>query len=148
MTPFSFGDNSCTDIYKVSAVAAMNSVQSYSTLKFTQRVYSGTGAPSSDRVTKTAKAYPSTSQVTPLSGRTFGTWTFLSAVIRFYAAYHIDNEPIYQLCFWTYILAFGHFASEWLVFGTARWGAGLAGPVIVSTASMAWMWSQWTFYLS
>jgi hypothetical protein len=30
-------------------------------------------------------------QVSPLGARTFGAWTLLSALIRFYAAFHIFN---------------------------------------------------------
>lgn len=85
--------------------------------------------------------------MTPLSSRTFGTWTFLSAVIRLYGAYYIDNPLIYQLTLWTYALAGVHFFSEWLVFGTARWGKGLAGPVFVSTGSIVWMVAQWGYYV-
>ncbi|KAF1987546.1 ergosterol 28 [Aulographum hederae CBS 113979] len=118
----------------VSTISLLNSLQSYSTLKFTTRVYAGSS--------------PSTpSPVTPLSARTFGTWTALSSIIRLYAAYHIGNPEVYQLAMWSYGLAFAHFGSEWLAFGTARWGAGLAGPAVVSTVSMAWMWMQYGFYV-
>lgn len=82
-----------------------------------------------------------------LSARTFGTWTFLSAVVRLYAAYNITDPLIYQLAVWTYGIAFGHFVTEWLVFGTAKWGAGLAGPVFVSTGTLAWMVTQWGWYV-
>lgn len=85
--------------------------------------------------------------MTPLSGRTFGTWTLLSSVIRLYAAYHISNPQVYELAFWSYSIAFAHFMSEWWIFGSTRWGAGLAGPVIVSTTSLTWMWSQWGYYV-
>lgn len=105
-------------------------MQAYSSIKLTSRVYSSPLRP-----------------VTALSTRTFGTWTFLSAIIRLYAAYNLSDPLIYQLTLWTYAVAFFHFATEWLVFGTARWGAGLAGPVIVSTGSLAWMLSQWGWYV-
>lgn len=124
----------------VSIISIGNSIQAYSTMHYTARVYSGTAVfPGS----KTPL-----NPVTPLSARTFGTWTFLSSIIRLYAAYYIDNPVIYQLALWTYGIAFGHFMSEWLCFGTAKWGKGLAGPVIVSTTSMAWMYLQWGSYVS
>lgn len=119
---------------QVSLTAALNSLQSYTNLTLTRRVYC---SPSS----------AAQNQVTPLSARTFGTWTFTSAVVRFYAAYNISNAPVYALCFWTYGIAFVHFMSEWLMFRTTVWGKGLAGPAIVSTASMIWMWMQWDNYV-
>ncbi|KAI9678317.1 MAG: ergosterol biosynthesis protein [Caeruleum heppii] len=114
----------------VSLVSVLNSAQAYSTLHFTQRVYSSTPSP-----------------VTRLSARTFGTWTLVSSIVRLYAAYSIDNPQIYQLALWTYAVAFSHFVSEWQVFGTTRWGKGLAGPIFVSTGSLVWMLMQWGYYV-
>ena len=116
--------------FKVSITSALNSVQAYATISYTARVYSSPSRP-----------------VTPLSSRTFGTWTLLSAIIRLYAAYNISDPTMYQLALWTYTLALGHFACEWFYFGTAKWGAGLAGPVLVSTGSLAWMFWQWESYV-
>jgi Erg28 like protein len=120
---------------QVSAVSVANSIQTYSTLKFTQRVYNGSNGSNE-------------SPVTPLSSRTFGTWTFLSSIIRLYAALDISNPKLYQLAFVSYSIAFGHFLSEWLVFKTASFGAGLAGPLFVSTGTMIWMLMQWDYYVS
>jgi len=119
----------------VSAVSVANSIQTYSTLHFTQRVYTGA---------KGSNASP----VTALSSRTFGTWTFLSAIIRLYASLDISNPKLYQLAFISYAVAFGHFLSEWLIFKTTTFGAGLAGPVFVSTGSMIWMLMQWDYYVN
>ncbi|KAL7269837.1 ergosterol biosynthesis protein [Rhizina undulata] len=115
----------------VSIVAMGNSIQTYSTLHFTRRVYS---------------ARPH--DVNTLSSRTFGTWTFLSAIIRAYAAYNVSNGAVYDIALWSYIIAGVHFISEWLIFGTANLGAGLAGPLVVSTTSVAWMLTQRDWYLA
>ncbi|TKA70560.1 hypothetical protein B0A55_06232 [Friedmanniomyces simplex] len=117
----------------ISVVSIGNSIQAYLSLAGTREVYAGSAS--------------SSSPVTPLSARTFGTWTALSSIIRLYAAYHIHEPVVYQLALWTYGLAFAHFASEWLVFGTARWGRGLAGPVMVSTVTGSWMLAQWSSYV-
>ena len=85
--------------------------------------------------------------MTPLSARTFGTWTLLSAIVRLYASYYISNPQLYQLAFWSYVIAAGHFYSEWLVFGSIRFGKGLAGPAIVSGVSLVWMYTAWDFYV-
>lgn len=121
-----------------------NSIQAYVSLAPTQRVYSGpstapTGIPKS--------AMKETSPVTPLSARTFGTWTAITAVVRLYAAYHIQVPVMYELALWTFGVAWAHFMSEWLVFKTTKMASGLAGPVIVSTTSLIWMWLQWDYYV-
>lgn len=87
------------------------------------------------------------SQVTPLSGRKWGTWTALTGILRFYVAYHINEKAMFELGMWTYGVAWAHYMSEWWVFGTTRWGAPLAGPVVISTGSLVWMYLQRDYYL-
>lgn len=94
---------------------------------------------------KAAKHDPS--PVTPLSARTFGTWTAITAIVRLYAAYHINEKAVYELSQWSFVIAWLHFISEWAIFRTTRLGAGLAGPLIVSTSSIIWMWLQRDFYV-
>lgn len=123
-------------------VSIANSVQSYVSLKGTQEVYAGPAATTDSKVGK-----EQSSPVTPLSARTFGTWTAISSIVRLYAAYHICDPTIYEICMWTFAIAFMHFMSEWLVFGTARWSRGLAGPVFVATGTLAWMVVQRNAYV-
>ncbi|KAI5788372.1 erg28p [Geopyxis carbonaria] len=113
----------------ISAVAVFNSVQNYSTLSLTRRVYANRPQ-----------------EVTNVSSRTFGTWTLLSAIVRAYAAYNIGNAAVYDICLWSYLIAGFHFVTEWLVFGTAKFGSGLIGPLIVSSSSVVWMLTQRAFY--
>lgn len=113
---------------QVALVSIGNSIQSYATLRYTQRIYS--------RAT-----------VTPLQGRTFGTWTALTALVRAYAAYHITEPAWYQLAMVTYAVAGWHFFSEWFYFKTTQWGAPLAGPAFISVGSLVWMVSQWSWYV-
>jgi hypothetical protein len=115
---------------QVSIISVANSIQAYSTLTYTREIYGL--APN---------------QVTSLSGRTFGTWTFLSSIIRLYAALNIHDPLVFQLALATYGVAWGHFMGEWMVFGTARWGRALAGPVVVSTGTLVWMFSTWGSYV-
>jgi hypothetical protein len=68
-------------------------------------------------------------------------------MVRFYAAYNINDAAFYQLAMWSYAVAWAHFVSEWFVFGTTRWGKPLAGPLIVSNASLVWMFLQWGWYV-
>lgn len=54
---------------------------------------------------------------------------------------------MYQLAMWAYAIAFAHFASEFLGFGTVRIGPGLGSTITVSSLSMLWMFSQWGWYV-
>ncbi|CZR62728.1 probable ERG28 Protein involved in synthesis of ergosterol [Phialocephala subalpina] len=135
----------------VSIVSIANSVQAYTTLSFTSRVYAGPSPSASKPKPPSANLmHPSAphSPATPLSSRTFGTWTAIQSMVRLYAAYNISDANMYQMAFLTYVVAWLHFMSEWLVFGTARWGQGLAGPVFVANGTLVWMWVQWGFYVS
>jgi hypothetical protein len=114
------------------------------TLKYTRRVYSGS-APLSKP--PNAEAYAQASPATPLSSRTFGTWSLLSSIVRLYCAYHITNPVVYEITLWTYAVGCMHFTSEWLYFRSASWGAGLASPLIVAGGSIAWMLWCWEGYV-
>ncbi|KAF6240968.1 hypothetical protein HO173_000761 [Letharia columbiana] len=114
----------------VSVVSVGNTIQAYTTTKNTREVYLHSG-----------------SETSALSSRIFGTWTIVSAIIRFYTAYNISNPQLYQLAMWAYAIAWSHFMSEWLLFKTAGWGRGLAGPILISTGSLVWMFSQWGYYV-
>jgi hypothetical protein len=131
----------------VSVIAFGNSIQAYTTLHYTRRLYSGVPPAAGALKQQSAGSASTGSPVTPLSARTFGTWTFQSSLLRLYAAYHLDNPIVYQLCLWTYVIAFAHFASEWRVFRTTSLNVALAGPLIVSTLSLVWMWVQWDYYV-
>ncbi|KAF8962766.1 Erg28 like protein-domain-containing protein [Flammula alnicola] len=115
----------------VATTAVFNFVQNFFTLKFTRRIYNNV---------------PSSS-VTALQARTFAVWTLTSAVIRGYAAYNINNKIIYDMAFMSYLIAFGHFSSELLIFRTATINPGVLSPVIVSTTSLIWMFTQYDFYV-
>ncbi|ONH66186.1 Ergosterol biosynthetic protein 28 [Cyberlindnera fabianii] len=116
----------------ISVVSVFNSAQTYlGGIELTQRVY---------------EAKPQ--QVTPLSARTFGTWTLISAIIRFYGAYHLRVPQVYQITFASYCIALFHFGTEWLIYKTVKPGKGFAGPAIVATTTVIWMWTQWNYYVS
>lgn len=114
----------------ISIVSVFNSVQTYvSGLELTRRVYEN-----------------KPSETTALSARTFGTWTFVSCVIRFYGAFFLNEPHIYQLTFISYIIALVHFGSELVIFRTCKLGKGFMGPLVVSTTSLVWMYNQKEFY--
>ncbi|KAF9476692.1 Erg28-like protein [Pholiota conissans] len=115
----------------VATAAVFNSVQNFVTLKLTRRIYNNVPMHT----------------VTSLQARTFAVWTLTSAVIRAYAAYNINNKIIYDMAFLSYLIAFGHFSSELFIFRTARINPGVLSPVIVSTTSLIWMFTQYEFYV-
>ncbi|KJA22893.1 hypothetical protein HYPSUDRAFT_163843 [Hypholoma sublateritium FD-334 SS-4] len=115
----------------VAASAVFNTVQNFCTLKLTRRLYNNVPAPT----------------ITALQARTFAVWTLTSAVVRAYAAYNINNKIMYDMAFLTYLIAFAHFSSELLIFRTASINVAVLSPVIVSTTSLVWMFTQYDFYV-
>ncbi|KZT07634.1 Erg28-like protein [Laetiporus sulphureus 93-53] len=114
----------------VAAMAVFNSVQNYATLRLTRQLYSS-----------------GSHNVTALQARTFAIWTLTSAAIRFYAAYYISDKRVYDLAMFSYLFAFAHFASEILIFRSAKINSPVLSPVLVSTISLVWMFSQYDYYV-
>ncbi|KAF7128614.1 hypothetical protein CNMCM5793_003402 [Aspergillus hiratsukae] len=119
----------------VSVISAANSLEAYRSDNYAAQLYN-------------ARTADGRSFVSPLSSRTFGTWTFLSAVIRMYAAYNITTPVVYDLAIWSFGLALVHFVGEWLVFGSAQLKGRFVSPLIVASSTLAWMLSQRESYLS
>ncbi|KDQ57177.1 hypothetical protein JAAARDRAFT_178759 [Jaapia argillacea MUCL 33604] len=115
----------------VAVTAVFNTAQNFVTLKLTRRIYNNVPPQS----------------VTALQARTFAIWTLTAAVVRFYAAYNINEKIIYDMALFTYLFAFVHFFSELVIFRTARINVGVMSPVIVATTSLIWMLKQYDFYV-
>ncbi|BAE59931.1 unnamed protein product [Aspergillus oryzae RIB40] len=122
-------------LFLVSVVSSANSIQAYRSDSYAAELYNG----------RSADGRPLTN---PLSSRTFGTWTFLSAVIRMYAAYNITTPVAYDLAIWTFGIALVHFVGEWLGFGSAQLKGRFVSPLIVASSTLAWMLTQRESYLS
>ncbi|KAI0688402.1 Erg28-like protein [Cytidiella melzeri] len=116
-------------ILLVSAMAIFNTIQNYATTKLTSRLYNRTGI------------------VTPLHARTFAVWTLMSAVVRFYTAYDIHNKTLYDMSLLSYLIVFGHYTSEVLVYGTATLKGPILSPLVVGTTSLVWMIRQYDYYV-
>lgn len=119
---------------QVSAISTANSFQAYRSETYAAQLYN-------------AQTADGRSAVNPLSARTFGTWTLLSAVVRMYAAYNITTPVAYDLAAWSFGLALAHFVSEWLGFGTARLKGRFVGPLVVASTTLAWMLTQRDAYI-
>ncbi|KAG7119667.1 Ergosterol biosynthetic protein 28 like [Verticillium longisporum] len=178
----------------VSLISVGNSAQCLLTLHYTRRIYCNKFVTNTSLAPKSALRDPedsvhklvlatnraaagnATDQVTPLAARLFATWTLLAAVVRMYAAYHLEHAHMYDLVLWTYVVALGHFLSEmlvfktvkfgapdlvlWtyvvalghflsemLVFKTVKFGAPSVSPLIVATTAMIWMPMQRGYYV-
>ncbi|KHN99812.1 transmembrane domain-containing protein [Metarhizium album ARSEF 1941] len=138
----------------LSIVSIGNCLQTYTTLHFTRRVYNGrfirnprlppataTFSPedSVDKLVSAQNDPKATDQVTPLAGRLFGTWTLITSIVRCYAAYNLHIGPVYNIAYWTYIVALGHFASEKFVFKSMTFGLPQAFPFALATCALIWM---------
>ncbi|KAF2637547.1 ergosterol biosynthesis protein-like protein [Massarina eburnea CBS 473.64] len=142
-----------------SIISVGNSIQAYKTVHFTARVYNPnpdnsrapSNIPSNGSSTTPKPEKPPVgeipSQVTPLSSRTFGTWTLLASIIRLYGAYYINNKAVYELAMCAYAVAWVHFVAEWRIYGTTRLGVPLGGPLVISTGTLIWMFLMKDFYL-
>ncbi|RWW02788.1 hypothetical protein BHE74_00017080 [Ensete ventricosum] len=60
----------------------------------------------------------SRTQMTDVHGRTFGVWTLLTCTLCFLCAFNLHNKPIYTATFLSFIYAFGHFLTEYLIYQT------------------------------
>jgi len=79
----------------VSVVSVFNTVQTFVSPTLTKRIYSKKpeeGEYCDQTVSGARPLMSSFALVTGVGRRTFGVWTLLAAVIRFYAAYEINNR--------------------------------------------------------
>ncbi|KAL2857473.1 hypothetical protein BJX68DRAFT_177276 [Aspergillus pseudodeflectus] len=118
----------------VSVISAANSFQAYFSEAYTAQLYNGRLADGSPH----SNAH---------SSRLFGTWTLLSAFVRFAAAYNITNPVVYDLATCTFGLALLHFVGEWLGFGSAQLKGRFVSPLIVASSTLTWMLTQREAYL-
>ncbi|KAL2164894.1 hypothetical protein VTH06DRAFT_190 [Thermothelomyces fergusii] len=153
-------------LFVVSVVAVGNSIQNYTTLHYTRRLYNGRFVtnhslpPASDRFDpedSIVKVKPASStgkdsekakdQVTPLAARLFGVYTFFAGIIRFYASYQIENPAMYQLALWTHVVAALHFTSEMFVYKTMRFSGPQAFPFLAAYGGATWLILQYNHYV-
>jgi len=115
----------------LAVTSVFNTAQNFITLKLTKRVYN-----------------QGSNQVNALQSRTFGIWTLTAALVRFQAAYSINDPTLYNLALSTYWIAFAHFVSEIVFFRTANLKGGALAPCVIATSSLVWMYTQKEYYLS
>lgn len=78
--------------------------------------------------------------VTALTTRLFGIWTFVSGALRVMCAVDLHNKTLYHLTLLTFIIAFGHFLSEVFVYKTASIDKpGILAPLLISSTTIMLM---------
>ncbi|KAK8060038.1 transmembrane domain-containing protein [Apiospora saccharicola] len=159
-------------MFTLSLIAVGNSLQNYMTLHFSRRFYNGRFVPNKALPAKTAIFNPedstnkllpvaadydtttsgkgktaSVDQVTPLAARLFGTYTLISAIVRLYASYHLNLEPVYMMAMSTYLVALAHFATEYFFYKTYYMGGPQLMPFLFATSGTVWMVMQKSYYV-
>lgn len=98
-------------------------------------------------VVTVTSADPHPSPATPLSSRTFGTWTFAVGILRVYAAYHLHEKDWYHLAMWANVIGLTHFGLEAFAFKTTQPRGPWFAPVGTATVGLAWMIAQYGYYV-
>ncbi|GFO48194.1 ergosterol biosynthetic protein 28 [Plakobranchus ocellatus] len=84
--------------------------------------------------------------VSTLTSRLFGVWTFLSGSLRVMCALDLYNKRLYHVTLLSFILALGHFISEVYIYRTAQLqSAGILAPLFVSSTSILLMLIGYTY---
>ncbi|KAM7280376.1 hypothetical protein ACFE04_007510 [Oxalis oulophora] len=60
--------------------------------------------------------------MTEIHGRTFGVWTLLTCTLCYLCAFNLDNKPLYLATFLSFVYAFAHFLTEYLIYNTMAIG--------------------------
>ncbi|KIV84478.1 hypothetical protein PV11_00253 [Exophiala sideris] len=125
----------------VGVTAIGNAIQSYNTLSYTQRLYPGqplAGKPTNPAVT---------SPTTPLSSRTFGTYTLAVGVVRIFAAFHMNEASWFWMQLLTNVIGLVHFSLEAFVYKTCKPSGPWLAPVSVAVIGLVWSITQYDFYV-
>lgn len=56
--------------------------------------------------------------VTEVHGRTFGVWTLLTCTLCYLCAFNLHDRPLYLATILSFVYAFGHFLTEFLIYQT------------------------------
>ncbi|EOX97247.1 Erg28 like protein [Theobroma cacao] len=80
----------------------------------------------------------SKSQVTEVHGRTFGIWTLLTCTLCYLCAFNLENKALCLVTFLSFVYAFVHFLTEYLIYGTTT-VRNLSAVSFFAGTSIIWM---------
>ncbi|KAJ7284926.1 hypothetical protein C8J57DRAFT_704116 [Mycena rebaudengoi] len=131
----------------VAVTSVFNSVQNFATLKLTRRIYNN--VPAETGTVSCLRVFMLTHNA--------ASNTFTSPHICCVDPHRGDGSRLRCIPpgpknhvrhgLFTYLIAFGHFSSELLIFRSATINPGVLSPVIVASTSLIWMFSQYNFYV-
>ncbi|OIT36358.1 PREDICTED: ergosterol biosynthetic protein 28 [Nicotiana attenuata] len=75
-------------------------------------------------------------------GRTFGVWTLLTCTLCYLCAFNLHDRPLYLATLLSFVYAFGHFLTEFLIYQTMEI-KNLVTVGIFAGTSIVWMSLQW-----
>jgi len=76
--------------------------------------------------------------VNPLTGRLYGTWTFLAAVVRIIGAFHLHERGMYLTVQATFVIAFMFFNYEYFIAKTTSF-ADVGRPMLFAVSTFLWI---------
>ncbi|KAJ1506018.1 ergosterol biosynthesis protein [Coelomomyces lativittatus] len=71
-------------------------------------------------------------EVSELSGRIFGFWNILSAILRLTAARNIHDPILYMMAFFSFLMVDTHYLTEKYYFRTLGWNKVSLGAVTIA----------------
>lgn len=80
--------------------------------------------------------------MTEVHGRTFGVWTLLTCTLCYLCAFNLHDRPLYLATILSFVYAFGHFLTEFLIYQTMEI-KNLVTVGIFAGTSIVWMLLQW-----
>lgn len=80
--------------------------------------------------------------MTEVHGRTFGVWTLLTCTLCYLCAFNLHDRPLYLATILSFVYAFGHFLTEFLIYQTMAI-KNLVTVGIFAGTSIVWMLLQW-----
>ena len=81
-----------------------------------------------------------------LLAHVYAVKNFYTCLIRLYAVYHLNNQPLYDLAMLTYAGVLWLYVTEFVIWKTSR-ASDLVIPLTTSGLAIVWMWLQRSWYL-
>lgn len=85
-------------------------------------------------------------QPTALQAHIYGVKNIYTVLIRFYAAYNLQNRELYILAMCSFAGVFFLYSSELLIWQTVRPRDAVI-PLLTSSVGLTWMWTQMNYYV-
>lgn len=85
-------------------------------------------------------------QPTALQAHIYGIKNIYTVLIRFYAAYNLQNRELYILAMCSFAGVLFLYSTELLIWQTVRPREAII-PLLTSSVALTWMWTQMDFYV-